>query len=237
MPRMILVPKKASLHLQAGDSQAYYQVIMHNKNLDDLVFEPTFNEMLCYEVVPESVFNRYRLTSGEKFSELEGTISLKRSAIENADKAIGLLTYIAKFNSPDGRFSNDAGYSLDCELPARQFDELISAARQGRMPSVILVTVLGDGSTMSETVDLDWDNKEHQHLAVAEIGFKLPYISSADSDEYNQEDEEIAPTVLALQAQFEQLIRKIDEVRKGVMILVCIAIIAMVILSFHLEVL
>jgi hypothetical protein len=183
---------------------------------EELVFEPTFTESFLYLVVPEKA-RRVRLTTGEDVSELEGSLLLRRAAVENTNKPVGFLDYVPTFESRDGLDLMPASYQVIVDLPARQFDELVGAARQGRMPSSISVLVVGKGVQYGWEPDgsgLDWDNKEHDHVPVGEIRFSFPLALRNEPSEYDSDHELIADVEPASRAQIERLVQGVDALRK-----------------------
>jgi len=188
MPTLELIPISAVLHLQAGDSVAGITRRSKKKILDESVYAPTFTESLTYSVIPRGLANYVRLTSGEEFSKLEGNVTLQRSAAENTDEAVGLLFYLSEAGQ-------ESSYNVVCKLPVQQFDELVSAARQGRMPNSISVYVVeksAETSRESDDSDFIWDNKEFPSIPVAAISFGLPLVLPTDPDENDEDGEAVA---------------------------------------------
>lgn len=145
--------------------------------------------------MPKGFLNPVRLTSGEEFSELESFVTLKRSDGENADKQVGLLIYVPEFESKDGLRSESASCQVVCELPARQFDDLVSVTRQGHMPSLISVDVIGEGVETGWEPDgsgFDWNNKEYRRAPIAGISFNLPLVLREGVDEFDEDGAMIA---------------------------------------------
>jgi hypothetical protein len=121
MPTLGLIAKKAVLNLQAGHAARFWDIalnILSNKENNKLALKPTFAESLMYSVALEGFSHHIRLSEGEDFSRLEGFVLLERSAAENTDKPIGLLTYSV----------DPSSYQVRCALPTQQFDELVLAA-------------------------------------------------------------------------------------------------------------
>ena len=226
MPVLTLIPKKAVLLVEAGDGASFARNL--GKTTKELAFWPTFTESLIYSVASEkNLLKSVRLTSGEKFSKLEGVVRLTRSLAENTDRPVGLLTYVPEFQSKDDLESQPSTYQVDSGLPARQFDELVSAARHNRIPTSICVDVAGEGVEYGWEPDgsgIDWNNKEHPSALIAELRFSLPFVMPAD-DEDREVIEYTADTAPASRTQLDQLIQRVDALRNDVRVLLTVVVV------------
>jgi len=214
MPGLRLVPKEATLSLQSGDQGSF--ATNRDKKNDELVFKPTFTEKLSYSVVAQRRRD-VRLATEEQFGALEGSVTLQRAEEPNTDKAVGVLRYLRAFESRDGLESEPASYAVHCAISPLQFDELVIAARAGRLPSLIALEVAGEGGEMGWEPDgsgFEWDNKTHPGLAIAEIGFILPLVLPAAADDYDLDEAVVVAAAPASHAQMGQLIQKVDKLQE-----------------------
>jgi hypothetical protein len=118
------------------------------------------------------------LTTGEKFAELEGLFAVyldTEPAAPIKEDAVGVIGYHEKLSSWDEVVPSS--YSLQVGVSRPTFDELLFAARYGRIPERLSVDVDGmeygsapDGSTKK------WDNKASSHLKISSFSFVLPLI-------------------------------------------------------------
>src|SRR5437588_1796258 len=85
------------------------------------------------------------LTTDEKFSELDGSLTLypddTNSAFKAEEKRIGVFGYFAAQSDFD--YSFPANYLIQVNVPRAHFDQLVAAARYGRIPSDLSVDVEG----------------------------------------------------------------------------------------------
>lgn len=97
-----------------------------------------------------------------------GNVRLTATKPEATEDAIDLLSYIEPISSSDGFLDSGASYQATCQLPSEQIDELIAAARIGRLPASFDISVEGPGIEYGWEPDgsgMEWDNKNHNHLA------------------------------------------------------------------------
>ena len=149
-----------------------------------------------------------KLTTYENFSELEGHLRLYPDTDPRRaeDKPTGFIAYV----EAQGIVDEPPSYLIQVWLPTVYFDELVSAARHGRIPSKMHIEVEGmeydwrpDGSGKK------WDNKASQHLKVTSFDFTLPLFLPVSTDEVRRSpsEEGMSPT----RAQFDQLVERIDR--------------------------
>lgn len=111
---------------------------------------------------------------------------------------VGELRYLEAFTDPlmEGG-GEDESFWLDVRLARPQFDEVLAAARLGRVPSTIAVRV--EGAEYGK-----WDNKTKAQLEVLSADFHIPVIVEPPDD-----DDEDAPARQArmppTRAHFEAL--------------------------------
>ena len=148
-----------------------------------------------------------KLTTGENFAELHGHLRLYPDTDPRRaeDKPTGFIAYVEAQGVDDS-----PSYLIQVWLPTVYFDELVSAARHGRIPSKMHIEVEGmnydwrpDGSGKK------WDNKATQHLKVTSFDFTLPLFlpASADGAQRSPSEEGMSPT----RSQFDQLVERIDR--------------------------
>lgn len=212
MPYFKLVPHSVSLLLGGGDPNQSF-VLEESPPLKDLKFNKTFSSSLQYSVHPESILQNYRLSSGEDFRELEATISIKPlQPDDDPGELRDNIQYFGPIKSSDGFAKMGSAFIAQCYIPQNQFDELVAAARLGRMPELIALNAVGPGIEYGWEPDgsgLEWDNENHKLLAVSNLSMALPYISLADPDAFEEKVAElpIAPT----KGQIDILIKRIEE--------------------------
>jgi hypothetical protein len=157
------------------------------------------------------------LTTDEKFAELDGSITLypddTEAAFKAEEKAIGVFGYFAA--QSDFEYSFPANYLVQVTVPRAHFDQLVAAARYGRIPSDLSVDVEGmsydwqpDGSGKK------WDNKATDHLSVSSFKYTLPFFVPETTDQHETplpSEEAMPPTRAQIRAQFDQLVQRIDR--------------------------
>lgn len=160
--------------------------------------------------------NHVRLSTGEDFRKLEGKVFLRPSdgSPFTEESPFGRLCYLEAY---DGEFdSSPASYSVELRLPRQQFEELLSAARLGRVPSYISVDVKGmkigwepDGS------GLEWDNKTSPILTATSAEFVVPMaIPARTEDDFDgSQAEDVLPLTRSdmnrLPEQFERFVQEL----------------------------
>ena len=127
---------------------------------------------------------------------------------------IGTLTYSEETELDIATYP--ASYEVEAWIGPSHFDQLLRAARQGKMPSSMRVDVAGDGIKYGWEPDgsgKDWDNKEKPQLAVICISIVLPLAGSPGASEEMQGDadsaalEELPPT----RAQMSQVMKNLEQ--------------------------
>src|ERR1051325_561908 len=186
MPSISLVPTRAAVGISRGE---------------DLISAGD-RTVLVFAVKPEEPWrNEVRLTTGEKFQDLEGNVRLhpgepppewekikvKRTALSREDDTpvIGTLTYSEETDIDFTTYP--ASYDAEVWIGPSYFDQLLRAARQGKMPSSIRVDVAGDGIKYGWEPDGSGkagDNKAKPQLAVILISVNFPLAGPpADAEE------------------------------------------------------
>lgn len=160
--------------------------------------------------------NHVRLSTGEDLRKLEGKVFLwpSDSPSITEESPFGWLCYIEAY---EGEFDSlPAYYSVELRLPRQQFDELLSAARLGRVPSYISVNVKGleigwepDGSGR------EWDNKTSPRLTATSAEFVVPMaIPARPEDDFDgSQAEDVLPLTRSdmnrLPEQFERFTQEL----------------------------
>ena len=147
------------------------------------------------------------LSSGEKSSELDGRVTVFPGT-EEAEK--GTLSYFPARN--DEFYAFPPQFIVQTALPLNQFNELLSAAKLGRMPSTISVEIEGmDYDWQPDGSGKKWDNKALPRLAVSSMRFSVPLVvSHADDDSAQRGVTENG--MPATRQQLDQLMDRLDKV-------------------------
>lgn len=232
MPSLTLVPRSVLMQMGVGDAGASLSSILNKDDLDKTSFENSFENILQYMVRQEGFLERCRLTSGHKFLDILGSVSLRAMPTVNIDQPVGSLVFIPEFQSDDGVFGNEVTYSIDCEIPQSMYDELLSAGRLGRMPKSISIEVFGPGVKFGWEPDgsgLDWDNEEQPRVLISKIDFVLNYVSYVSAEEDDCYDEVISNPEPPTRAQLDALLKKTDDLQKHLRWIVSIGVFFLVI--------
>ncbi len=102
---------------------------------------------------------------------------------EESSDAIGVIGYSAALE--DGAFTFPQTISADLGVPHAAFDELVSAARQGRCPAEIILTIDGlKASSGAFGIELGWDNSEtgKRLLPVRGVTFRMRFVEPLEDD-------------------------------------------------------
>ncbi len=150
------------------------------------------------------------LTTSENFADLQGHLRLypDTDPRRGQDKATGFIAYLEARSAVHD--SCPPSYLIQIWVPDVYFDELVSAARHGRIPSNMHVDIEGmDYDWQPDGSGKKWDNKESQHLKVTSFDFTLPLFLPPSTDEYQRSpsEEGMSPT----RAQFDHLVQRIDR--------------------------
>lgn len=95
-------------------------------------------------------------------------------------------------------------------MPKVKFDELLAAARLGRLPSDITIEVEGMGYIVPPHGEgLKWDNKALPQLDIVDVDFIVPLISQAIS---RPSDQVSGPT----RSQVNDLSEKLDRLATAI---------------------
>jgi hypothetical protein len=150
------------------------------------------------------------LTSGEMFGELDGQVTVFPETTEAQEQlsGFGTLRYFAAID--DDFHSYPPNFIIQAALHMRQFEQLLSAAKLGRIPSEISVDVEGmeydwrpDGSGKK------WDNKASPRLPVNSVRFSVPLVCISDDDSSERHVSESA--MPATRLQMDQLMQRLDS--------------------------
>jgi hypothetical protein len=139
------------------------------------------NPGLTYKVRP-GLGQTVELATEEKFRDLPGSVTVlpdtERPQEEQAKT--GALHY---FEHVSGEIIEPAQYNIRVYLPQAQFDQLLSAAQRGRLPSEISVYVLGMNSIpwVPDTSSFEWNNKSSPRLPLGSVQFHVPLIAESST--------------------------------------------------------
>lgn len=147
------------------------------------------------------------LATGEKFTDLNGSVTILRDVGNSTEpqEGIGSMRYFAPFrDSIEGPIPG--AYGLEAHVAPFTFDELLAAARIGRLPS-FLVDVEGmKFNGLPDGSGKNWDNKAYPRLKITSMRFTLPLISATDPDASSPPS----------RSQLAQLSQRIDQLGTGI---------------------
>lgn len=167
------------------------------------------------------------LSSGENFGDLDDRVTVHSYVDSSSGKSnVGQVFY---FPASADRFDSiSASYIVDVRMPTAQMDELLAAARAGRMPSMISVEIDAmeydwqpDGSGKK------WDNKNARKLDVGSVLFTIP-LAALDPGNVSS-DGSVVENMPPTRAQVGQLSERVErlarETKTAVRVLVLTALI------------
>jgi hypothetical protein len=151
-----------------------------------------------------------KLSSDEKFEDLDGRLMVFPDVGESHENpnGFGTLHYLAARDDDFHPFP--PRFIVQTPIPAGHFDELLSAAKFGRIPSKISVDIEGmeydwqpDGSGKK------WDNKASPRLPVNSVLFDVPLIPRTEEDGSERRlSENVMPATVL---QVDQLLQRLDS--------------------------
>lgn len=181
---------------------------------------------LSYSVRQGLFEDSVELATGQTLQDLSGEITIsadfdKRLPVQ--DNSIGVMKYFeaSEFDLCDHPLS----YSIEVVVPETLREELIFAARSGRLPSELLVEVDEDEhiSRVSQTDPdddrLKWDNKIVGSLNVKSAKFILPLAGNELLTPSRRQIENVIHRVdklLDAQSSFPELFKSISELKNTV---------------------
>jgi hypothetical protein len=211
MPTLRLKATGVSLHIVSGDSHGELAAVL---NKGDTPFNPSFEHYLRYSVQRDTPFrDSIKLATGETFDELQGTVIVKPlTATTATDTAIGALSYFEAFDSD---FDYEpAGYSATVVVA---FEELVAAARIGRLPDRMALHVVGEHVKYGWEPDgsgVEWDNKNSPHLRVREALFRLSFVMAENDAEKQSDNRQREAELPASRSQADQLLAHVQSIGK-----------------------
>lgn len=151
-----------------------------------------------------------KLSSDEKFENLDGRVTVFPDVGETQEdqNAFGTLHYFAARD--DDFYPFPPSFIVQTTIPQGQFDELLSAAKFGRVPSKISVDIEGmEHDWQPDGSGKKWDNKASPRLPVNSVRFSVPLIPYTDEDgsERRRSENAMPATVL----QVDQLMQRLDN--------------------------
>ena len=151
-----------------------------------------------------------KLSSDEKFEALDGRVTVFPDVGESQENqnTFGTLHYFAARDDDFHPFP--PSFIVQTTIPASQFDELLSAAKFGRIPSEISADIEGmeydwqpDGSGKK------WDNKASPRLPVNSVRFNVPLLPYTEDDGSGRRpSEKVMPATVL---QVNQLMQRLDS--------------------------
>jgi hypothetical protein len=120
--------------------------------------------------------NTLELSTGENIKEINKTIQVISSQTTEPTEDIGSLYYFKCDEQSIYRASSEISASIT--LPQSKFAELISAARQGKLPSKIEIDVSDIETYAPDSSPKRWDNESIQKIPVRKYAFTMPLITA-----------------------------------------------------------
>lgn len=129
--------------------------------------------------------------------------------------AIGVIGYSAGLE--EGAFKFPQTISADLGAPRSVFDELVSAARQGRCPAEIILTIEGlKASPGASGIEFSWDNSENgkRILSVRGVTFRMHFVEPLEGDGKTVSLDVTPPTLGQLEAakQGDAMARRVGSI-------------------------
>jgi len=171
-----------------------------------------------------------KLTTDEKFEELDGGITIfgDGDSVKDKQKGVGVLRYFEA--GDDAGNPSVAHYTAEIHISGDQFNELVFAARLGRLPSEIVIDVESLKQDSQHYVRRKtWDNKTSPQLAITTANFSVPLVISVPSE--NPEDYSSAMATPPTRAQFDRLLIRLEDIRaeiKHMLVLLLLSVLALV---------
>jgi hypothetical protein len=151
-----------------------------------------------------------KLSSDEKFEDLDGRVTVfpDIGELQENQNAFGTLHYFAAHDDDFHPFP--PSFIIQATIPASQFDELLSAAKLGRIPSEISVDIEGmEHDWQPDGSGKKWDNKASPRLPVNSVRFSVPLTPYAEEDGSERRPSENSMPAIRLQA--DQLMQRLDS--------------------------
>jgi hypothetical protein len=214
MPTLQLVSTEAILHVRCGDDFATFaEILKPDEERAPTQFNPQVSTTFSMWVRPEGgSFAHVRLSTGEKFHELKGSVTL-RPVAEIKAEPVGMLSYFPA--REDDIDPWPASYAAEVRVLQEQFHEIILAARAGRLPSTLLISVGGPGAKMGWEPDgsgTEWDNKEHRNVLIYSLTLSVPLVGEPpNAAENDPVDEHAAEMLPPLRAQLTAIGKHMQE--------------------------
>lgn len=146
---------------------------------------------------------RVKLSTGERLRELEGFVHLRSQPSEPQEVQLDIGTMWYVHDVPEQQIS--ASYHIEVSIPDGQLQNLIAAARLGRIPSSIIVTARG--MLLPDEFSKVWDVKSSPCLRVLAISATIPLTGAV-------EGEEPSPSLPPTQSQVRRLFDDIAALRE-----------------------
>lgn len=153
-----------------------------------------------------------KLSSDEKVEDLDGRVTVFPDVGESQENqdAFGTMHYFAARNDDFHPFP--PRFIIQTTISANQFDEMLSAAKLGRIPSSIFVDIEGleyDCDWLPDSRATKWDNKTSPRLPVNSVRFRVPLVPLAE--EVGAERRPSENSMPATRLQVDQLMQHLDS--------------------------
>ena len=126
--------------------------------------------VLCGGIERDVDSDHVELSNGEFLEKIDGFFTLVDGASDQSreDKTVGYLYYREEEESKKGF------YSLEVNIPSRQFDAIQESVMQGRLPRTISIVV--DEMSFDFPGHSTWDTRTNSKLAIRSVSVSIPII-------------------------------------------------------------
>lgn len=166
---------------------------------------------LTFKVKPNQD-EHIRLSTGERLQDIDGKINIYRQveSLQEGEIGIGAMIFMAGISREYPDPSSPDMYFIEVKLPPLQFDGLVEAARNGRIPKWIIVNARG--MELPDEFSLTWDVKSSPSLHIAAISFSIPL---AIGETILKDDVLIEPTQLQV-SNLSQEVGALSTAMRGI---------------------
>ena len=168
-------------------------------------------KQICFHVRPADG-ERIKLTTEDQLPDLKGLVGLYSDAGDSPEEIQNRkdLEVLGVLHFSKGVDEWPAWYTVEITLPQAQFDTLYEAAKVGRIPSNLSITLKKWGDLKLDWNETyTWDNSASPALALKSASFTLPLV--APSDVQGEERNPLANALPATRLQLDQLAQRLDN--------------------------